>query len=356
MDSCTEISPKRWQVRVLNGPTRGASRLLTGRLSIGRAATADLHLGARDISRQHAQIIEDEQGRHVLVDLASSNGTYVEGRGIERHVLEPNTFFTIADIDVAYEEAREPPGPAAEAPTVDARTLRGTAQLRRCETRDYPSATMPPTEPSTEPDARPVLPRVSTDIEGHPLSFRDAEDREYAGNLIDDIIEYRSLRSQRLRGGFAQSGLRRRFESLRERLRQPPSTNPKISQRAFCRFECQLQTRLRRSSGEEHACQMRDLGVDGARVVLDGRPLHPDAVVWLTIDLLDGDRSRSVALAGRVAWTDHPFVGIAFAGAPDSTQGCYAEQPGPKKRDRFGAVTRSRNLRLAMHAGDTDEP
>ncbi|MEM9456864.1 MAG: FHA domain-containing protein [Myxococcota bacterium] len=354
MDSSTEISTKQWQVRVLNGPTQGASRLLTGRLSIGRAASADLHLGARDISRQHAQIIEDEQGRHILVDLASSNGTFVEGRGIDRHVLEPNTFFTIADIDVAYEEARNPPGPATEAPTVDARTLRGTAQIRRCETRDYPSATIPPAPP-VEPDAEPAAPRVSTDIEGNPLSFCNAEGQEYEGNLIDDIIEYRSLRSQRLRGGFAQASLRQRFESLRERLRQPPSTDPKISQRAFCRFDCQLQIRLRRSNGEEHACQLRDLGVDGARLILDGRPLHHDAVVWLTIDLLGGDRSRSVALAGRVIWTDHPFVGMAFAGASGLVKGCYTETPVPRKRDRFGAVTRPRGLRLAVQAVETDE-
>lgn len=351
MDSSTELPTKRWQIRVLTGPTRGVARLLEGRLSIGRAATCDLHLGASDVSRQHAQIIEDVGGRHVLVDLASSNGTYVEGREIERHVLEPDTRFSIAEIDLAYEEAREPAGLPAEPPRTDARTLRGTTRLRRSEV-------LAPEDRGPEPGARPragceAPPAGLADPDGRPLLFLDSEGVEYAGHLIDDIVEYRTLRAQRLRGGIAEPTQRRRFEFLEQRLRQPPSPDPRISQRAYCRFECRLEARLRLASGEAHPCQVRDLGVDGAQLDLVGDGPCPESIVWLTLDLLEGDRPRSVVLSGRVAWTYESFVGLAFAGAPRRVQGRYAERPGPRNRDRFGAVTRPCGLRLSVGSGDS---
>src|SRR5688572_24133332 len=64
------------RIRILNGPLRGATYLIRERVGIGRASSSDIQLVHDGISRQHAQIVTDDRGRHVLVDLDSSNGTF----------------------------------------------------------------------------------------------------------------------------------------------------------------------------------------------------------------------------------------------------------------------------------------
>ncbi|MCA9707179.1 MAG: FHA domain-containing protein [Myxococcales bacterium] len=332
---------KRWQIRVLSGPFQGTSRVLTGRrLTIGRAACADLHLPSSKVSRQHAQIVEDEQGRHVLVDLSSCNGTFAGGQGIERLVLEPNTTFSIVDIDLAYEETHEPSARDLPPPTIDGRTLRGTAQLDRYEapTLDYPNAEEIAAQRAQDMEvtvkAPPPRPPGPTDSSGNPLVFETPDGKTYVGDLLDDILEYRSLRAQHLRGGFAEPGLVRKLEDLKQRLQSGDSS---ALQRSYSRFGCWLQGRLRIADGDEPVCWIRNLGVDGAQLAMEEHALGPDAIVWLTIEVRDDGLSRAVVLAGRVSWTDDELVGITFAGAPRRAHGQYAEQPtAQRRRDQLG--------------------
>jgi hypothetical protein len=55
---------------------------------IGRSRECDLRLADTDTSRRHAKIV-CEAGRFVLHDLASTNGTFVNGQRIEQRALEP---------------------------------------------------------------------------------------------------------------------------------------------------------------------------------------------------------------------------------------------------------------------------
>lgn len=330
MDS-TQTPDKRWQIRVLNGPSRGVSRVITGRLTIGRAATADIHLPSSGVSRQHAKIVLDEQGRHILVDLASANGTLVDGEPIEQHVLQPHTFFSVADIDLAYEEARELPMSISEQPRVDGRTLRGTEKMPRYEeanTRDYPAAQDAERDPSATRES-------TVDPEGRPMTFETPDGGLYEGNLIDDIVEYRSLRVQHLRGGFSDPAQRLVFERLRQRLQQPPSDDPRVSQRAFCRFGCWFPATVRLASGVVQSCRVRDFGVDGAQLVIEGHSLVRDIVVWLTIVVSDDCSTRTLVLGGRVAWVDDEFIGLAFAGAPKRMSVRYSGRPKLRQRVRL---------------------
>lgn len=362
MDSTLFDTPQqRWQIRVLNGAAVGTARVMDKRLSIGRAASADIHLVSTKISRQHAKIVRDDEGRCVLVDLSSSNGTFVGDQGVERHVLEPNTVFRVVDIELIFEEARESSGIHRQAPVVDGRTLRGTAQVERYEaerfeaerlevqTRDYPTAE----EVKAHERRASAAPGVVTDTAGYPLVFEMPDGREYDGNVLDDIIEYRSLRVQHLRGGFAEPGLRQHFDSLRLRLQQPPSRDPRIAQRAFCRFGCWVQAELRIADGETYPCHVRDLGVDGAQVVVEGHELAPETIAWLTIEVVDDGCSRAAVLAGRVVWVDEEFIGFAFAGAPPRVHGGYAERRSPRRREEVGTdvVTRPLRLWLASEPG-----
>src|SRR5690606_28764329 len=116
-------SGPRWQLRVLDGPARGTTCGVGARLGIGRSTSADLQLVEHEVSRQHARIIEDERGRHVLVDLESSNGTFVGGRAIQRHVLRAHDVITVAGVELVYEPVPAATAPLAETP-VDVHALR----------------------------------------------------------------------------------------------------------------------------------------------------------------------------------------------------------------------------------------
>ncbi len=78
------------------------------RVSIGRAATSDIPLSDGRISRMHARL-ECVGDACTLVDLGSSNGTYVNGQRVERVLLQPGDVISLGGSRLRYELA-----PAAE--------------------------------------------------------------------------------------------------------------------------------------------------------------------------------------------------------------------------------------------------
>jgi len=93
-----------------SGPREGeAFDLDGGRMMIGRVEDNDLRLVGEKISRHHAVIELDPDGRAVLSDLGSRNGTYVDGvRLAEPRVLEGGERLRFGDEHVMVESA---PGP-----------------------------------------------------------------------------------------------------------------------------------------------------------------------------------------------------------------------------------------------------
>ena len=55
---------------------------LHGHCSIGRSRTNTIPIACEKVSRRHALVHRDEEGQCLLIDLGSSNGTYVNGRRI----------------------------------------------------------------------------------------------------------------------------------------------------------------------------------------------------------------------------------------------------------------------------------
>jgi predicted component of type VI protein secretion system len=85
-------------------------------ITLGRSSECDLRLPDADTSRRHASIV-CEGGRFVLHDLASTNGTLVNGERIESRALAPGdrieigantvTFFEVsADLDPSDDGAQ----------------------------------------------------------------------------------------------------------------------------------------------------------------------------------------------------------------------------------------------------------
>lgn len=279
---------------------RGAVLPLRDRLSIGRAGTCDLQLVHEAVSRHHAHLAADGEGRYILVDLVSGNGTHVDGHRIERQALRPNATIRIVDTELAFEAV----------------------------------------------DALAPSPRVLVGLERHPVLLTDPDGTEHGGYLIDDIIEFRTLRAQSLRGSLHDPASRRRFESLTQRLQHPPGPHAHAERRAFARFECSFDAQLRLPSGDELSCEVRDLGVDGAQLLVGEHDLEFDEIVWLSIELEIEARSRQEVLAGRVAWIDGDTLGLTFAGAPRSETN-PAGPPGRELVNDQARTVRLPSLRVA---------
>jgi hypothetical protein len=305
-----------WQLRVLNGPHCGATYPVEALLTIGRDASSDLQLMAQEVSRHHARIEEDEHGGHVLLDLGSSNGTYVDGELVRRHALQPYAEITIADVELVYEPVpgapeREPP----PSPIVD-------AMLRAAHT---PVAAARRHAPTT-PVGIAVPAGAIRDRSGRAVVFEHPESGTYVGNLFADVVEYRTLRSRQLRGGLHDPHHASTFAALKAKLKRPATSEGRLPQRGFRRFACWSFARVQLPSGAELPCHVCEVGVDGARLVVDGRGLDVDDAVRLSIDVVEAGERRSFALPGRVAWADGELVGIDFSGAPRREEGRYARQ------------------------------
>ena len=64
------------------------------RLVVGREKSAPLRVPARSVSRQHCEFVAEE-GRIVVRDLGSSNGTFVNRERVEEAELQPGDLISI---------------------------------------------------------------------------------------------------------------------------------------------------------------------------------------------------------------------------------------------------------------------
>lgn len=84
---------------ITSGPQEGAEiAILTPSLTIGRAtrnANWDISLQDRAVSRPHAEIVRQDDGSWVVIDLDSANGTVVNGIPVEANQPYPLTDGTV---------------------------------------------------------------------------------------------------------------------------------------------------------------------------------------------------------------------------------------------------------------------
>ena len=74
---------------------------LPERVVLGRHPDCDVVLHDAQVSRRHAEV-RLVSGRHMLLDLASSNGTWIDERPILQHLLSDGDTFRIGDQLIAY--------------------------------------------------------------------------------------------------------------------------------------------------------------------------------------------------------------------------------------------------------------
>lgn len=72
------------------------------RLTIGRAADNHVIIDASHVSSHHARVVMHE-GRHVIEDAGSRNGTWLGGRRIQRHTLMPGDVVKVGSATLTYD-------------------------------------------------------------------------------------------------------------------------------------------------------------------------------------------------------------------------------------------------------------
>lgn len=76
--------------------------LLHGHILIGRGPLCDIPLTNPLVSRHHALVVNAETGVS-LVDLGSTNGTFIDGSQIDQHALQHGDVITVGDCEISYE-------------------------------------------------------------------------------------------------------------------------------------------------------------------------------------------------------------------------------------------------------------
>ena len=98
---------RRFRLRVVGGPHANTEVVSTGeRLVIGTHRSADFHLVDKTMSRFHCEIVI-EDGRAIIRDLGSLNGTIVDGLGVLGAYLGERAILTLGGTQVLFELGKD---------------------------------------------------------------------------------------------------------------------------------------------------------------------------------------------------------------------------------------------------------
>jgi pSer/pThr/pTyr-binding forkhead associated (FHA) protein len=85
---------------VLTGASKGTTRPLAARMTIGKAPGNDLVLSDDTVSRNHCELVRTGDGIQVK-DLGSTNGTRIDGTRIQEAVLNPGSVLRVGEVEIA---------------------------------------------------------------------------------------------------------------------------------------------------------------------------------------------------------------------------------------------------------------
>ena len=83
------------------GSHKGTSKVVGGRLTIGKAADNDLVLTDDTVSRHHCEIVRAPDGLHVR-DLDSTNGTKIDGTRIREAMVQPGSVLKVGEVEIQF--------------------------------------------------------------------------------------------------------------------------------------------------------------------------------------------------------------------------------------------------------------
>lgn len=97
--------PAGWLL-IRSGRLEGRDHRLATETTIGRDGTrCDLILDNESVSAEHARL-RYERGQFILYDLASTNGTFVNGQRVSRIPLSDGDNLSIGGVQMVFKEVR----------------------------------------------------------------------------------------------------------------------------------------------------------------------------------------------------------------------------------------------------------
>jgi len=100
------------RVKIVDGPGAGADYEFEQAVILGRLDSNDIPIRDAKASREHAKIYK-QGGRFAVVDLNSSNGTFVNGKQVTKQVLEHDDEISIGTVVMRFENPEEEAAKAA---------------------------------------------------------------------------------------------------------------------------------------------------------------------------------------------------------------------------------------------------
>jgi DNA-binding NtrC family response regulator len=92
---------------VLKGSQRGKEFVISGDvIRIGKVDENDLALPEETVSRVHCEILRDAKG-HLLRDLHSTNGTFLDGAEIKEAYIRPGSIITVGTVQLKFQPFEE---------------------------------------------------------------------------------------------------------------------------------------------------------------------------------------------------------------------------------------------------------
>lgn len=148
----------------LNGSFLGEFTLDKDRFTIGRRSSNDIHIDNLIISGEHA-VIKIIGRDAFLEDAGSTNGTFVNGKQIQQHILQNDDVIQLGKYQLRYvvEDARVPTKPPkklekSKTEQLDAKPNAKAAVLPKPEGK--PQAKPQPSQPTPPTDKSPPVARV----------------------------------------------------------------------------------------------------------------------------------------------------------------------------------------------------
>lgn len=91
------------KVVIKEGPGTGNEYDVAQGVILGRLDSSDIPVKDTKASREHAKIYKQGE-RFAIVDLNSSNGTFVNGERVTKHLLEPGDEISIGTVQLLFED------------------------------------------------------------------------------------------------------------------------------------------------------------------------------------------------------------------------------------------------------------
>jgi pSer/pThr/pTyr-binding forkhead associated (FHA) protein len=156
-------------------------------LVAGRSADCDVLLGVDEVSRRHARF-ERVDGRFEVCDLGSVNGTFVNGRRVERQALQVGDVVQIEGFKLTFVLDRQPievmvAPPAPESPQRDTFAM----TMLQEEMPHRPGFTEIVAVPRSTEASTPAASPVAVDVAGVPEGDLFAEELDEVVALEDEV-------------------------------------------------------------------------------------------------------------------------------------------------------------------------